>query len=65
MCMFTVTFRKKIRVGRSDFFKYFFFILKYSEFGFLELLFVIFLHLLTALNTLSTVIDDIIQFGSR
>jgi hypothetical protein len=31
----------------------------------LELLFVIFLYLLTVLNTLSTVIDDIIPFGSR
>jgi hypothetical protein len=39
--------------------------LKFSEFGFLELLFVMFLYLLTVLNTLSTVNDDIIPFGSR
>jgi hypothetical protein len=35
-----------------------------KKFGFLELLFVIFLYLLTVLNTLSTVIDDI-PSGSR
>jgi hypothetical protein len=58
---------KKNRVGRSDlsFFFNIFFILKFSEFGILELLFVMFLYLLTVLNTLSTVIDDIIPFGSR
>jgi hypothetical protein len=39
--------------------------LKFSEFAFLELLFAIFLYLLTVLNTLSTVIDDIIPFGSE
>jgi hypothetical protein len=39
--------------------------LKLSELGVLELLFVVFLYLLTILNTLSTVIDDIIPFGSR
>jgi hypothetical protein len=53
--------------GRSDlwFFLYeFFLILQFSEFGFQELLFVIFLYLLTVLNTLSSVIDDIIPFGS-
>jgi hypothetical protein len=38
--------------------------LQFSEFGFQELLFVIFLYLLTVLNTLSTVIDGIIPFGS-
>jgi hypothetical protein len=46
-------------------FIYLFFILQFSEFGFYELLFVIFLYLLTVLKTLSTVIDDIIPFGSR
>ena len=58
---------KKNRVGRSDlfFFFIFFFILKFSEFGFQELLFVIFSCLLTILNTFATVIDEIIQFGSR
>jgi hypothetical protein len=39
--------------------------LKFSEFGFWELLFVIFLNLLIVLNTLSTVIDDIIPFSTR
>ena len=42
-----------------------FFILKFSEFGFQELLFVIFLCLLSILNTFTTVIDEIIPFGSR
>jgi hypothetical protein len=60
---------EKNRVSRSVgfiiiFFKYFF-ILQFSEFGFSELSFVIFLYLLTVLNTLSTVINDIIPFGSR
>jgi putative exporter of polyketide antibiotics len=39
--------------------------LKYSEFGFVELLFVLFLYLLTVLNTLPTVIDNISPFGYR
>jgi hypothetical protein len=65
--VFTVTCGKKIgSVGRIYFFcLIFFFILKFSEFGFLESLFVMFLYSLTVLNTLSTVIDDIIPFGSR
>jgi hypothetical protein len=59
---------KKDRVDRSDLFIYLFFLfffLKFSEFGFLELSFVIFLYLLTFVNTLSTVVDDITPFGSR
>ena len=54
----------KNRVGRSGLFIYFFFILQFSEFGFLELIFVIFLYFLIVLNTISTVIDDI-PFGLR
>jgi hypothetical protein len=43
-----------------------FLILQFSESGFYELLLVIFVHLLTVLNKLSTaIIDDIIPFGSR
>ena len=61
---------KKNRVGRSDllllfFFIHIFFILKFSEFGFQELLFVIYMCLLTILNTFATVIDEITPFGSR
>ena len=58
---------KKNRVGRSDLFFFFniFFILKFSEFGFQELLFVIYLCLLTILNTFATVIDEITPLGSR
>jgi cell division protein FtsW (lipid II flippase) len=49
-----------MRVGRLDLFFFFniFFILQFSEFGFKELLIVIFLYLLTVLNTLSTVIQS-------
>jgi hypothetical protein len=55
---------EKNRVSRSDvFFLNIFFILKFCEFGFLELLFVIFLYLLTVLNTQT--VDDINPFGSR
>ena len=56
------------KLGRSVGFIFFFnifFILKFSEFGSQELLFVIFLCLLTILNTFATVIDEIIPFGSR
>jgi hypothetical protein len=60
--MYLLSLAEKKNRGRSV---GFFFILQFSEFGFLELLFVIFLYLLTVLNTISTVIDDIISFGSR
>ena len=59
---------EKSRVGRSAttfFLLIFFLILKFSEFGSQELLFVIFLCLLTILNTFATVIDEITPFGSR
>ena len=53
ICVFTVTCWKENRVGRSDlfFFLNIVFLLKFSEFGSQELLFVIFLCLLTILNT--------------
>jgi hypothetical protein len=44
---------------------YIYIILQFNEFRFEELLFVLFLYLLTVFITLSTVIDDIIPFGSR
>jgi hypothetical protein len=53
-------------VGQIDFFfNIFFFILQFSECGFWALFFVIFLYLLTILNTLSSVIDDINPYSSR
>jgi hypothetical protein len=51
---------EKNMVGPSDLFFDIFFILLFSEFGSRN-----FLYLMTVLNTLSTVIDDIIPFGSR
>jgi hypothetical protein len=52
-------------VGRIYFFISFLFWNLVSLVFFLELLIVIFLYLLTVLNTLSAVIDDIIPLGSR
>jgi hypothetical protein len=62
--MYLLSLAKKREVGRSEFC----FNILFLNLHFREVLFVIFLYLLTVsnmLDTVSTVIDDIIKSGSR